>query len=134
MPVHDEIDRPGRVVQQPLAEVDERRGVRVSLIDSEPQRAFRGHRGDHVHRIPGPGVLHLRGLADRRPGGAGVVVRADPGLISEPDRGSLRLGLRPDGRVLLVLPPLRPPRDSADKRGAAAAAATCRACAEAARR
>ena len=34
-----------------------------------------------------------------------MVVRADPGLISEPDRGALRPGLRPDGRVFLVLPP-----------------------------
>ena len=49
MPVNDEIHRPGRVVQKALAEVDERRGAGVSLINSEPQRAFRGHHGDHVH-------------------------------------------------------------------------------------
>jgi hypothetical protein len=39
MPVDDEIDRPGRVMQQPLAEIDERRGGRVPFIDREPQRA-----------------------------------------------------------------------------------------------
>ena len=106
MPVHDEINRPGGIVQQPLAEIDEGGRVRVPLVDGEPQRAFRGHRGDHVHRKPGPGVAHLRGLADGRPGGARVVVRADPGLISEPDCGSLRFGLRLDSGILLTLPPL----------------------------
>ncbi len=40
MPVDDEIDVRGRVVQQPLAEINEHRGAGVALIDGEPQRAF----------------------------------------------------------------------------------------------
>jgi hypothetical protein len=71
----------------------------------------------------GPGVVHDGRLADRRPCCAGVIVRADPGLISELDQRTILLGRRPDSRVLLNLPP-PPPRGSADRRGAADAATT----------
>src|SRR5439155_17245258 len=71
--------------------------------------ALGGHRGNHVHRIPGPGVPYLRGLADGRPGGARMVVRADPGLISEVDDRARSLSLRLDGGILLALPPLDRP-------------------------
>ena len=36
--------------------------------------------------MPGPGGLDHGGLSDRGPGGAGVVVRADPCLVAEVDR------------------------------------------------
>ena len=64
-PVDDEVDRPGRIMQQPLAEIDERRRGGIAVIDGEPQRAFRGDSGDHVHREPVPGVLHHRRLPGR---------------------------------------------------------------------
>ena len=53
-----------------------------------------------------PVVRTIGRASDRGPGGAGVVVRADPGLVGEVDRGPLGLGLLADGRELLVLPPL----------------------------
>jgi len=104
--VDDQEHWPGRVVQQSLAEVDEHLGVQRAVVDGEPQRALRGDRGDHVDRMPGAGGAHYRGVADRRPGGAGVVVRADPGLIGEVDRRPRLLGLGPNGRVDLALPRL----------------------------
>src|SRR3954447_25972438 len=55
-----------------------------------------GDRGEHVEREPGTGRLDYGCTADRGPGGAGVVVRADPGLVGEVDRGPLGLGLRAD--------------------------------------
>jgi len=64
MPVDDEVDRPGRVMQQPLAKIDERGGG-IAVIDGEPQRALGGDGGDHVHREPAPGVLHHRRLPNR---------------------------------------------------------------------
>ena len=55
--------------------------------------------------MAGAGGLHHRGLPDRRPGHAGVVVRAQPGLISEVHRRTLGSGPGADGRELLGLPP-----------------------------
>lgn len=56
-------------MRQPLAELDEAPGRGGALEHGEPQRAFRGDRGDHSHAEAGPGRLDHRGLPDRRPGG-----------------------------------------------------------------
>ena len=45
VPVDDEVDRARRIVQQPLAEVDEYLRIGGALVDGEPQRALGGHRG-----------------------------------------------------------------------------------------
>jgi hypothetical protein len=56
--------------------------------------------------VSGAGGLDHRDLADGRPGGAGVVVRADPGLVAEVDRRPCGYGLGADRRELLGLPAL----------------------------
>jgi hypothetical protein len=75
-------------------------------VGGEPQQSFRGDRGDHVQTVPGTGRLDHGGLPDGGPGGAGVVVRADPRLVTEVDRRPVGLGLGADRRELLVAPPL----------------------------
>jgi len=80
--------------------------VCVAPVDREPQRAFGGDRRDHVDREPLPGVAHDRGPPDRGPGGAGVVVRANPGLVAEVDGGTRLQRLIADRRVALALEPL----------------------------
>src|SRR3954471_17517670 len=54
---------------------------------------------------PGAGGRHRRGLADRSPGGAGVVVRTHPGLVDEVHRPAGRLGGRGDRRIVDLPPP-----------------------------
>src|SRR3954469_3226575 len=85
--------------------------------------------------VSGVGGLDHRDLADGCPGGAGVVVRADPGLVAEVDRRPCGYGLGADRRELLGLSALHgvgiaPPGPVA----AAAAAATGPGCAAAGRR
>src|SRR3954466_8309547 len=54
---------------------------------------------------PGAGGAHRRRLPDRRPGGAGVVVAAHPGLVEEVHRPASGPGLRGDLRILDLFPP-----------------------------
>jgi hypothetical protein len=55
---------------------DELLGVEVALVGGKSECALRGDRGDEVDRVAGTGGGHDRGVPDRCPGGAGVVIRA----------------------------------------------------------
>ena len=78
MAVDDQVDRAVGVGHELAAELDEPGAGETAGVGGEPQQPLRGHRGDHVQAVPGAGRLHHRRLADRGPGGAGVIVRADP--------------------------------------------------------
>jgi hypothetical protein len=55
-------------------------------VGGKAECALRGDRGDEVDRVAGTGGGHDRGVSDWCPGGAGVVIRAQSGLVEEVDR------------------------------------------------
>src|SRR3977135_2897635 len=61
-------------------------GVEVALVGGKAECALRGDRGDEIDRVAGTGGAHDRSVSDRGPGGAGVVIRAQSGLVEEVDR------------------------------------------------
>ena len=75
-----------------------------AFIDSEPQCPLGGDRGDHVHRSSGTGGRDHGGAAHRRPGGAGVMIGAQPGLIRKVDHGALGRGMGAQRKKRLAFP------------------------------
>src|SRR4051794_8172356 len=72
--------------------------------------ALRGDCREHVEREPGPGRARHGCASHRGPGGAGMEVGANAGLVGEVDRcPPLGLGLLADGRELLDPPTDTPP-------------------------
>ena len=102
--VHDKEDGTTGIRHQHLAEIKELLLPDPGLIHLEVQLPARADSGNHRNgtRLPGPGY-HGR-LPDRRPGGPGMIVGPDAGLICEEDRCTLLLGSRLDLREGLLLP------------------------------
>src|SRR5574343_739339 len=73
---------------QALEELDKDLCVDRALMQHESTFALRADRRDHVQREAPARRLHHRSLALRRPGCAGVVVRADARLVAKVDRRS----------------------------------------------
>jgi len=86
------------VFDQHLAKLEELFLPDSFFIDPEVEFAARADCGHHGNRPGPPGGADDRGLPDRRPGGPGVVVGPDAGLICEEDGGTLLLGPRLDLR------------------------------------
>jgi hypothetical protein len=78
-------------------------------MDHEAHLALGTDRGQHLQRKPCAGARNHRGLAHRRPGVPGVVIRAHARLVGEENHGVLRLGLSLD-RGKFLAPPLLHPR------------------------
>ena len=101
--VDDELDRAVGVVDDLLAELDEPLGGEAAGVGGKPQSPLCADRGDHVQAVPGTGGLDDRGLPDRGPGGAGVVVRAQSGLVGEIDGGpDFLASARIAGKLILM--------------------------------
>ena len=96
--------------------------VKLLLKDAEAQRAGVGDRGDHVGLEALAGAVGDRGLADRRPGPAGGVIGAQPGLVGPEDLGALAPRALLDRRVVAPQASGAPPRQTARRRGASASA------------
>jgi hypothetical protein len=97
--------------------------MQAALVSGKAQLALGGDRREQVDPEPVAGGGHHRGLPDRRPGRAGVVVRAHPGLVDEVDRGPTSAASRRSwGRSRPSRAP--PPPGSADSPGTGAAAGT----------
>jgi len=102
--------RPVRLVQQSFQKLDKYRGCKRSLDGHEARLPLSGYRRDQVETKPSPRRLNNRRLAPHRPGGAGVMIGPDTGLIPEIDDGPTLLRFRLDRRILLRKPLLNPDR------------------------
>jgi hypothetical protein len=102
--VHDDEHGLGCFDHQALEKLFEHGRVHGILMNHETKVAARAHRRNHVEGVAAPGHLDDRRFANRSPGGAGMVVGTDAGLVGEVEvgAGGLRLGL--DGRIGLGLP------------------------------
>lgn len=101
----------GGVVQQPEGE-EPRSGQRADQ-HRKPQRTLRQ---DHAQADRGAGGAHRRRGAHRSPGGTGVVVRADAGVVDDEHHPAGGRGLRSDLGIRDLLPPGH--RDGIGLRGA----------------
>jgi len=106
--IHDQDDLAGDVGHQLLAEGDEMTRLETALVQMEAQLAARGYRRHHHDCLALSGSFNDRGLANWRPGCAGVVVGAHSGLICEEDGRAFPGGLGADRRIFLPLPSLNP--------------------------
>lgn len=91
-------------VNQTLDEFNELVGPDRTLDHHEPQHALRTDCGDHVEPEARACRLDRRSLTFRSPGGPGVVIGADPGLVPEPDFALAAGGRALDGRKLFLKP------------------------------
>ena len=103
MPIDDEKDLAVHPGDQPLEEVAEHPGIDPAFHGHEAKVPQRIDRREQVQPVAGPGGLHYRGLPNRCPGGAGMMIRADARFIREKDQrlGAPALHQR---RVLLPSP------------------------------
>ena len=110
MAVDDQKRRALGVLPQALEERQEDLGCGTTLVDHEPERPGGTHRQAPIQRKASAGGVNHRGLAHRRPRGAGRIVRADARLIREQKGGTDPFGFGGNGWEVFFLPALDPHR------------------------
>ena len=83
MPIHDEKDFALHSGDEPLEEVAEHARIDPAFHGHEAKVSQGVDRREHVQAVARPGGLHYRGLPNRRPGRAGMMVGANPGFVRE---------------------------------------------------
>src|SRR5574340_645212 len=99
MPIDNEEHTSSGVVEQTLQELNEHRTADATGNAGETEVPLPRYGGDQVQAEASPGRGDYGRLAARRPGGAGVRIRVNPGFIGEPDLRASSFGALPEARV-----------------------------------
>src|SRR5690606_31566184 len=104
MAVHDQIDLPGRLLEQALHEADEQARIELAVENHEGQMPAIGDRRDHIAAEALTCGAHDRCLPHRSIAGSSDMIAAQAHLITPVNHGSFLLSMASNRRVLLAQP------------------------------